>query len=44
MVRDHYERLGFSVSERRADGGNVALLDLDVFEPPETFIHVSEGS
>ena len=43
MVRDHYERLGFSVVETRADGGSRNILDLSAFEPASTFIEVREG-
>jgi len=43
MVRDHYERLGFSVVETRADGGSRNILDLPAFEPASTFIEVREG-
>jgi FkbH-like protein len=43
MVRDHYERLGFSVVEQRADGSSTAKLDLNGFLPRETFINVTQG-
>jgi FkbH-like protein len=43
MVRDHYERLGFSVTARDAAGGSRAVLDLANFTPAETFIQVREG-
>jgi FkbH-like protein len=43
MVRDHYERLGFTVVERHDDGGSRAVLDLAGFEPAATFIDVTEG-
>ena len=43
MVRDHYERLGFTLVEAREDGGSVSMLDLAAFTPAATFIHVTEG-
>ena len=43
MVRDHYERLGFSVVRRDGDGASRAVLDLATFAPAETFIDVKEG-
>jgi FkbH-like protein len=43
MVKDHYERLGFIISERRPDGGSRSVLDLVSFIPADTFIHVVEG-
>ncbi len=43
MVKDHYARLGFTVMETTAAGGNRNLLDLAGFVPAETFIHVTEG-
>ena len=43
MVRDHYSRLGFTMIEADAAGGNRATLDLAAFTPAETFIHVTEG-
>ncbi len=44
MVRDHYEKLGFSIIARTEDGGSTADLDLEHFSPAPTFIHVTEGS
>jgi FkbH-like protein len=43
MVKDHYERLGFTVVERDADGRSSAVLDLGCFVPVETFIKLEEG-
>ena len=43
MVKDHYARLGFTVMETDAAGGNRNILDLATFTPAETFIHVVEG-
>jgi FkbH-like protein len=43
MVRDHYEKLGFTVFERDAAGGSRAALDLAAFTPAEIFIDVQEG-
>jgi FkbH-like protein len=43
MVRDHYERLGFTVTKRTEAGGSTAELDLTSFEPRPTFIDVTEG-
>jgi len=42
MVKDHYVRLGFTVTETDASGGSRAVLDLGCFRPAETFIHVTE--
>jgi len=43
MVKDHYARLGFTVMETDAAGGNRNIQDLASFTPAETFIHVVEG-
>jgi FkbH-like protein len=43
MVKDHYEKLGFSVVARDETGANRAVLDLARFTPADTFIHVVEG-
>jgi FkbH-like protein len=43
MVRDHYARLDFAVSERRDDGSVLARLDLALFVPRATVIAVTEG-
>ncbi len=43
MVRDHYERLGFTKEQEDASGGSRNLLDLGGFIPAETFIDVKEG-
>ena len=43
MVKDHYARLGFTVMDTDAAGGNRNILDLAAFTPAETFIHVVEG-
>ncbi len=43
MVKEHYARLGFTVMESDAAGGNRNILDLAGFTPAETFIHVVEG-
>ncbi len=43
MVRDHYEKLGFTVVSRGEDGRSVAELDLRNYVPASTFIQVSEG-
>ncbi|HEX5328009.1 MAG TPA: HAD-IIIC family phosphatase [Acetobacteraceae bacterium] len=42
MVKDHYARLGFTVTEVQPDGGSRAVLDLTGFAPTPTFIHVTE--
>ena len=42
MVRDHYARLGFQVTEESATGSR-AVLDLQGYVAPETFILVREG-
>jgi len=43
MVRDHYEKLGFTVVSRSEAGGSIAVLELDDFKPAVSFITVSEG-
>ena len=43
MVKDHYERLGFTVMQTDDAGGSRAVLDLRGHEPAETFIQVVEG-
>jgi FkbH-like protein len=43
MVKDHYARLGFTVTEADVSGGSRAVLDLGCFRPAETFIHVTEA-
>ncbi len=43
MVKDHYVKLGFTVTETDPAGGNRNTLDLTRFTPAETFIHVIEG-
>ncbi len=43
MVKDHYEKLGFTVMDRNEAGGNRAMIELASFRPAETFIHVTEG-
>lgn len=43
MVRDHYEKLGFSVRERDAAGRSLATLDLANFAAAKTSICVREG-
>ncbi|MEA2727856.1 MAG: hypothetical protein QOF70_2331 [Acetobacteraceae bacterium] len=43
MVKEHYARLGFTVMETDAAGGNRNILDLAAFTPADTFIHVVEG-
>jgi FkbH-like protein len=42
MVKDHYQRLGFSVVETDAAGRSKAVLELDRFVPFETHIQVGE--
>jgi FkbH-like protein len=43
MVRDHYTKLGFTVTQQQDNGASQAELDLMQYEPPATFIQVSEG-
>ena len=43
MVKDHYAKLGFTVMETDAAGGNRNVLDLAGFIPAETFIEMREG-
>jgi FkbH-like protein len=42
MVRDHYTKLGFKTVQEDA-GCTRAVLDLEGFNPPDTFISVREG-
>ncbi len=44
MVREHYIKLGFTPLATQADGSSTAVLDLSLFTPEPTFIHVTEGS
>lgn len=43
MVKEHYQRLGFTVIEEGADGASRSRLDLETFQPYDTFIEISEG-
>jgi FkbH-like protein len=43
MVKDHYARLGFTVTETDPAGGNRNILELGGFVPVPTFVHVVEG-
>ena len=43
LVREHYARLGFEILEQRADGNNLAQLDISQFVQLKTFIKVREG-
>ena len=43
MVKDHYARLGFTLMNIDSAGGNRNILDLGLFTPAETFIHLVEG-
>jgi FkbH-like protein len=43
MVKTHYEKLGFILTETDGDGSTRATLDLNGFVPAETFIAVTEG-
>nr|MDQ2762069.1 hypothetical protein [Pseudomonadota bacterium] len=43
MVREHYQKLGFTPIETTPEGGNRSILDLAGFAPASTFIHVTEG-
>ncbi|MBV9250822.1 MAG: hypothetical protein JO227_16425 [Acetobacteraceae bacterium] len=43
MVKDHYEKLGFTVMHRDASGASHGVLDLTRFTTADTFIHVIEG-
>jgi FkbH-like protein len=43
MVRDHYQKLGFTVLERAEDGSSRSALDLAIFVPASTFIEVREA-
>jgi FkbH-like protein len=44
MVKEHYQRLGFTVIEERADGVARSRLDLDAFQPIDIFIKVTKGN
>jgi FkbH-like protein len=43
MVKDHYERLGFTKVSSEPSGENVNILDLAEFVPLDTFIDVKES-
>jgi predicted enzyme involved in methoxymalonyl-ACP biosynthesis len=43
MVRDHYTKLGFKTVQEDPSGCTRAVLDLEGFNPPDTFISVREG-
>jgi FkbH-like protein len=43
MVKNHYEKLGFTVVETDEAGGSVAVLDFGGFVPPDIFIDIVEG-
>jgi FkbH-like protein len=43
MVKDHYLKLGFTVTEVQGDGSSRSVLDLPTFVPAHTFIEVKEG-
>jgi FkbH-like protein len=43
MVKEHYQRLGFTVIEEDADGASRSRLDLETCQPSDTFIKISEG-
>jgi len=43
MVKDHYAKLGFAVTQRDEAGGNRNVIDLASYKPAATFIHVVEG-
>jgi FkbH-like protein len=43
MVREHYSKLGFTVTHEGPSGESRAVLDLREFRPADTFINVREG-
>ena len=43
MVREHYDRLGFTPATDTAEGHRRYVLDLSLYTPAETFIVVKEG-
>jgi FkbH-like protein len=43
MVKDHYEKLGFTKVSSAPDGASINVLDLETFTPAPTFIDVVEG-
>jgi FkbH-like protein len=43
MVKDHYERLGFTTIAHTEDGGSIATLDISDYVPRPTFIETIEG-
>ncbi len=43
MVKDHYERLGFTTIAHTGDGGSIATLDISDYVPRPTFIETIEG-
>jgi len=43
MVKDHYQKLGFTVIEQGGDGSSRSVLELPTFVPASTFIDVREA-
>ena len=43
MVKDHYQKLGFTVLEQGEDGSSRSALELPTFVPASTFIDVKEA-
>jgi FkbH-like protein len=43
MVKDHYQNLGFDVTERHPDGASVAFLDLATYVPAQTCLEIKQG-
>ena len=43
MVKDHYQKLGFSLVEQDEDGRSRSVLDLATFVPASTFIEVKQA-
>ncbi len=44
MVKDHYSKLGFSVTKQDDAGNSTSLLALDDFRERQTFIEIKEDS
>ena len=43
MVKDHYQKLGFTMIEQGGDGSSRSVLELPTFVPASTFIDVREA-
>lgn len=44
MVKEHYPRLGFALTDAAEDGSTIWSLDLDAWQPKSTYIATVEGT